>query len=275
MPFAKQRGRNNTVTATIPVLVDAKKGESGRPGTFMSPIQPTPLVRPFENSDFKRAMQRLPEVEKAHFLAVFALVDAVQKKDSLALRGAVERMKKALALRRKVAQNLAVEQSDEEKIQSLYHSLGVLFGLGTGHQEEAKEIWDGVKLSPREEKDAQSLLSRQISQELLGVQLVLWWTGQYFTPALYCPYPLSALYVQALHGITGKAKAFAGCPYCGNLFMQERTDQHYCCIAHREAHRVARWRARKKKGRRTRTSMRREITMALFRRNKTCGPTSA
>jgi hypothetical protein len=215
------------------------------------------LVRPFENSDFKRAMQQLPEAEKAHFLAVFALVDAIEKKDSLALRGAIDRMKEALVLRRKVAKNLAVEQSDEEKIQSLYHTLSVLFGLGTGHKEEAKEIWDGVKLSPREETNAQWLLSRQISQELLGVQLVLWWTGQDFTPALYCPYPPAALYVQALLAITRKAKAFAGCPYCGNLFMQERTDQHYCCVAHREAHRVARWRARKKKGRRTRTSIRR------------------
>jgi hypothetical protein len=155
-------------------------------------------------------------------------------------------MKEALALRRKPAQNLAVEQSDEEKSQSLYHSLSVVFGLGPGHEEEAKEIWDGVKLSPREEKDARWLLSRQISRELPSVQLVLWWAGGYFTPALYCPYRPSALYVRALLRLGGNTKALAVCPHCGNVFIQARRDQQYCSVAHREVHRVARWRAQKK-----------------------------
>ena len=34
--------------------------------------------------------------------------------------------------------------------------------------------------------------------------------------------------------------------YCDKPFFQDRSNQNYCCVAHREAHRVARWRASQK-----------------------------
>jgi hypothetical protein len=252
MVLQKQRGRINTVTRSIPVLIDARKGESGIPAAFMPPIQPPPLVRVFEDSDLKHVMQVLQEDEKAHLLSVLRLLDALRKKQPRALKQAVIDIKESLAQRRKSVQSPGLDQADRKNVESLHRGLSALYGLGPGHEQEAKGIWDGVALSPREEMDVRSLLSRQISNELHGVQFVLWWTGRYFTPALYCPYPPSALYVQALLKILGKTRAFAVCPRCGNLFIQERTDQQYCSIAHREAHRVARWRARGKPAKKSR-----------------------
>jgi predicted RNA-binding Zn ribbon-like protein len=252
MVFDKQRGRLNAVTNRIPILIGARKGESGLPAGFMPPIQPPPLVRVFGDSDLEHVMQALREDERAHFLSVVGLLEALRKKNPHTLRQAVIKIKESLAQRRKSVRTPRLNQADRKNVESLHRGLSVLYGLDPGHEQEAKDIWDGVALSPREETDVRSLLSRQISNELHGVQFVLWWTGRYFTPALYCPYLPSALYVQALLKVIGKTKAFAVCPRCGNLFIQERTDQKYCSIAHREAHRVARWRARGKPAKKSR-----------------------
>jgi hypothetical protein len=252
MALHKQRGHINTVTRSIPVLIDARKGESGMAAAFMPPIQPPPFVRVFEDSDLEQVMQVLREDEKAHFLSIVGLLHALKKKNLHALKRAVIKVKESLALRRKPVRTPTLNQADRKNVESLYRGLSALYGLGPGHEQGAKDIWDGVALSPEEEMDVRSLLSRQISNELHGVQFVLWWTGRYFTPALYCPYPPSALYVEALLNIIGKTRGFAVCPRCGNLFIQERTDQQYCSIAHREAHRVARWRASRKNNKKSR-----------------------
>ena len=72
-------------------------------------------------------------------------------------------------------------------------------------------------------------------------QLVLWWTGVRFTPAIWCYDMKTAFYVRALLG-----KGLRICPHCSEPFPQKRPDQNYCSVAHREAHRVARWRLQQK-----------------------------
>jgi hypothetical protein len=248
MVCSKQRGRIKAVTEDVPILVTAEPGQRGLPATFA--LAADLFVRVFEDSELGRAIQRLPSDQKAHFLSVVELKKALECSDKLALQRATERLQTALELRPKPSNRDTVE--DERNKSDLYQKLANVLGLGSGRESEAKDIWNGIALSPREREDARWLLSRQLSQELAGVQLVLLWTGNRFTPALYCPYPPSALYVRAL-----LLKTLAICPHCGTPFSPKRTDQQYCSIAHREAHRVARWRAGKKKAKRTQRSTRR------------------
>lgn len=94
----------------------------------------------------------------------------------------------------------------------------------------------------------QRRLSQLLSEFLESVQLVLWWTGKQFLPALYCAGGLEgALLVHTLFSIVGWRKGLGVCPYCGSMFRKQRADQDYCSVAHREAHRVARWRGAKKR----------------------------
>ena len=187
MVLQKQRGRINTVTRSIPVLIDARKGESGIPAAFMPPIQPPPLVRVFEDSDLKHVMQVLQEDEKARLLSVLWLLDALRKKQPRALKQAVIDIKESLAQRRKSVQSPGLDQADRKNVESLHRGLSALYGLGPGHEQEAKGIWDGVALSPREEMDVRSLLSRQISNELHGVQFCLVVDRQIFHTSLVLP----------------------------------------------------------------------------------------
>lgn len=245
MLSVKQRGRIKGVTNRILILVDAEPGEQGYPASFSLPEEPPGLVREFEDADFRRVLRRLREDEKAHFFSLVELITALQSNDALALTHARERLEKSLELRRK---------PPESKMNGLFESddstivLTSIFGLQPGQEVEASKLWYGLALSAREKQDARWLLSRQLSARLHHVELVLWWTGKYFAPALYCGHEPSALYVRALLGLAGTTKTLMVCPHCGTPFIQERTDQQYCSVAHREAHRVARWRARKKGG---------------------------
>ena len=102
---------------------------------------------------------------------------------------------------------------------------------------------------------AEHQISAVASEFLKESDFVLWWTGKRFVPAFLCHDMAAALSVKALLGIVG-GRALLVCPHCTKPFVQARSDQHYCSIRCREAHRVARWRAtrlkRKKLGRKRR-----------------------
>jgi hypothetical protein len=77
-----------------------------------------------------------------------------------------------------------------------------------------------------------------------GVRLVMWYSqeGNRFIPALFCPDRKSAAFTMTF---TGRIRL---CPKCDAPFIPAAGNVDYCCIAHREAHRVARsrWRAKQK-----------------------------
>jgi hypothetical protein len=103
----------------------------------------------------------------------------------------------------------------------------------------------GLRPGPHAQKDPRWLLSYVISMELQKSRFVLWWTREKFRPAIWCPDIKTALYARVLLGVVG-GKGFCMCPHCSLWFVQDRPDQTYCSISHREAHRVARWRAQQK-----------------------------
>ena len=82
--------------------------------------------------------------------------------------------------------------------------------------------------------------------ELGDARLVLWWSEDGLKPAIWCREMRTGFYARALLSVVG-AKGLRICPHCGEPFLQERSDQDYCSVAHREAYRVARWRSQQKK----------------------------
>jgi hypothetical protein len=81
---------------------------------------------------------------------------------------------------------------------------------------------------------------------LMNAQIVLWWMDGEFRPAIYCKDIESALYIHTFFIAPIGGLGFRICPYDGDQFFQQRPNQDYCCPAHREAHRVARFRNEKK-----------------------------
>lgn len=78
-------------------------------------------------------------------------------------------------------------------------------------------------------------------------RIVCWYFKGAFRPAIYCPDLKSALYIHTFLLAPIGEVGFRTCPYDGEQFFQDRPNQEYCTPAHREAHRVARFRENKKR----------------------------
>lgn len=81
-----------------------------------------------------------------------------------------------------------------------------------------------------------------VSKVTDGARIVLWFSekNKTFLPGIFCPDWKTAVFV---HSVFGRIRS---CPKCNTLFIPPKRDMLYCSPAHREAHRVARWRALKK-----------------------------
>jgi hypothetical protein len=136
-------------------------------------------------------------------------------------------------------------------------------------QAELKMIM-GRRSSGEWREDPFSYLSRAISQRLCSARFVLWWKGSprptklrnlkrelharidhalaersnLLVPAIYCPDLETACYVYELFRFCGRG--FGICLECGNMFQKPKDGSLYCSQAHSDAHRIRRWRARKK-----------------------------
>jgi len=243
--FLVKRDRNNTVTVLIPCKESEKQGLA----TFLPEFGDAQPVRAVTAADLRPTAQKHQEAvnemrnyEREQMIAVTALLKELQSRDRLAVTGARERLRHAMELKRRAdAKSGAVPARDSEFERYLIS----VFGLRPGQEEEALARWYGYGHGPKAEKDEKWLLSQLISEALRPVQVVLWWTGREFKPALYCPEVKLALYAALLMRVAGGGR-WGVCPKCGEFFEQKRLNQNYCSIAHREAHRVARWRATKK-----------------------------
>lgn len=235
-----QRGVYDPVTTEfrVPVLIPAKPPNKAEGfTTFIRELGPATPVRVFKVSELKNAHQHFTPEEAEHFDAVIALTTALQNSDQIALRKAEERLKKAYETK-------GNEPTD------LYRLIDGQFGNDVIKStnllpREALDVVLGRRPSSRAAKDACWLLSEDVSEMLsASSRLVLWWTGERFTPAIWCDDLKAAIYVRAMLSVVG-GKGIRICPHCSEIFFQRRPDQNYCSVAHREAHRVARWRAMK------------------------------
>jgi hypothetical protein len=228
-----QRDKYIAVTE-LPVLVPCAAREQEGSATFLGELGLHP-VRAFTDSDLTPQSKRNPlrtmlESEQEFFAAIVGLQHALEMKDRLAATRAREKLTTAIARKERVV-------LDPDHVRQLAAFPGV--------KPERAEMMalELYTLRPGEE-DERVLLSVRVSEALASVRLVLWWSGSQFRPALYCPDLNSALYTFVLMK-TVAGQSWGVCPFCGLLFVKSRRNQDYCSIAHREAHRVARWRAAK------------------------------
>ncbi len=222
-----QRARTKAVSHGVSVLIPPMAGEAGQPaevfglmGLAVSPPLRVMTVAEKDDDervkDDQRVLTGLPKKERERFLATMQLLCAVEIKD-----------------------NEAIEKA--------------LLRLDGITDRAAKQIIKGIARSLDAERQAR-LLADQLNRELRGVRFVLAFIEGRSTPvpAIYCPRRVQGLYVRMLFKIGG-TRGLGVCPHCGEGFEMRRPDQQYCSVAHREAHRVARWRAatRKAKGMRS------------------------
>jgi len=86
-------------------------------------------------------------------------------------------------------------------------------------------------------------ISQLVTRYIEAARLVWYFypPAQRFLPAAYCPDFLTAAFLTIF-----MSSSLHVCPHCGKMFFPVKTNVNYCCPAHREAHRIARWRAAKK-----------------------------
>lgn len=234
------RDRYETVTR-FALLLPASASEAMGEATFTSEASGPSHVRAVRLEEIKVARKNLRGTEAARFDALLFLRGALESGDQLALDRALERMEKFYRLR----------QSETPMDPDLGHQFGALFAQKTGLSPlEAGKYIFGLRPGPKAAGNPRRLFSYEVSQAVgtpFHTEVVLWWMGGAFRPAIFCPDVKIALYIHTFFLAPVGGLGFRVCPYDGEQFFQDRPNQEYCCVAHREAHRVARFRDNKKR----------------------------
>jgi|GEM_PF-1763953 len=232
-----KRDHNKTVTSkeSFAILIQAAStDEAMGEATFLSEsmpgvVSPVP-VRPVTPKDLKSAATNLKGVDGKQFNALLALRRALEARDDLALADATERLEQVYQLReRELARHRKSPESEETR-------------------RFLAELIESLRPGPKAKRNPARLLSLEVSRTvgLLNAQIVLWWAEERFIPAIFCLDVTTALYLHTFFIAPIGEIGFRICPHCHNQFFQDRPNQDYCCPAHREAHRVARFRNEKK-----------------------------
>ncbi len=207
--------------------------------TFLIELGNPQPVRAVTMQELKNAARQMKGADGKQFFALLALRGALESGDNLALDKAKELMEHAYRLRE--AEKLPTVNPEVD------WQLGELFARDSGlTPEETSRYLSGFRPGPRARENPSRLLSYEVSKAIAApldnAQIVLWWMNGAFRPAIYCPDTKTALYVHTFFIAPVGGPGFRICPYDGEQFFQDRPNQDYCCPAHREAHRVARWR---------------------------------
>jgi uncharacterized C2H2 Zn-finger protein len=246
MVLDMKRGAYNTVTQ-LPVLIPCsqeeqdgvanflpaellqKGGKLLREGTgFKSRLCPVRMLRDAELRPTSKAkwIDQLGPIDQKRLLGLLSLRQALETRDKLQ----IEKLEK-------VYQNLVPDILAEGGQRKVDRATAEIIEGAT-----ARTFAQWHARNP----NVQPFLARVLTKAIQPAQLVVWWNKGRFLPALYCPDLATAFYVRCMLGIAG-GNALVVCPRCGNPFLQERSDQDYCSVRCREAHRVARWRRANKK----------------------------
>ena len=202
----------------FPMLVPAGKGEAHDGLSTFDPehsFQKLRLVRDEELKDVLRPFTP----EEAQFIAdCLALRRAYNSKDQLALGRPFQRLWPFLVGQELWPQPHTPAEEVARKAMAKAFSLPAL----------------------SDRKWARFYFPQLVSKALRDVRIVVWWfeKEQRFIPAISCPDLKTAF---LLRGFMGDIRV---CPHCDKPFMPDKANIDYCSIAHREAHRVARWRAK-------------------------------
>lgn len=222
--------------------------------TFLSEVHRPQHVRAVPLEEIKKTARQLRGVEAEHFSAMLALRGALESGDKLAMDRAMDRMERVYRLRENEVRESDVLHRPFPRL------VAPLMGMPP---EEVFRYMGGIRSGTGAAKNPGILLSYEVTQAVgSGVEIfsrakrkpynqlpliVLWWMDGVLRPAIYCPRPTTALYIHTFFLAPTGALGFRICPYDGEQFFQDRPNQEYCCPAHREAHRVARFRDNKRR----------------------------
>ena len=203
--------RDQYKTVTTPILINCEPSERDGGASFLSGLHGLKPVRILRDKDLEqtsKTWKSLNELQRQELIAAALLVGAIYKQDRLAATNAYIRL----------------EQTGGK----------FLF------EKEARLISDRFSAYP------ESRLDEKISGTIERRKACdLEFSRQTDAGHIHRRDEMTALFTKLLlNRVSGKGLAV--CPQCGVPFVQKRPNQDYCSIQHREAHRVARWRASKK-----------------------------
>jgi hypothetical protein len=254
-----ERDQYKTVTSkeSFAILIPASPEEAIGEATFEMELGSPRPVRAVTLQELKNAAMEMKGADAAHFFALLALRGALEAGDKLALDKAIERMEGAYRLREAENPRWTAPEFDRQAGEVFAPLIGL-------PPEESLKYLDGLRPGPRAGENPSRLLSYEVSKAvgLLGAaQIVLWWVDRTFRPAIYCTDKKTALYIHTFFIVPTGGIGFRICPHCSEQFFQDRPNQDYCCPAHREAHRVARFRNEQKlRATNTQTNRRTNVT---------------
>jgi hypothetical protein len=238
------RDQYKTVTSkeSFAILIPASEWEAEGEATFQMELGGPQHVRAATLKEMRKTAKELKGAIAAHFDALLAMRGALESRDELALSSAKDRLERAYGLW-EAERPLRPLPEEEESRRQLGEALASVVGMSAT---ESLKHFEGLGPGPQAKADIHRLLSYEVSSWLGRLQtppnIVLWWMNGSFRPAIYCGDTKTALYVHTFFIAPVGGLGFRICPYDGKQFFQGRPNQEYCCPAHREAHRVARFR---------------------------------
>jgi hypothetical protein len=241
-----KRDRYKAVSTQVSLLIPCLPGEAGEPATFL-PALPTnnPLrVRALTFAEAETALrENHRHGERRYWTAVVALLEAIQSGNRESQELACQRLNLPPSEKgRDIAQSVVAEWLRNTP----FSKIETLVAEDKTVRDQARNLMLAAIRALRPALEPNRLFCYEVTRTLFDrVRLVLWWDGQRFLPALYCEDRTTALYIRVLLK-AAKGRGLATCLKCGEWFVQDRANQNYCSIAHREAHRVKRWRSHRK-----------------------------
>jgi hypothetical protein len=204
-------------------------------------------VHPVTVEELKSTAKNLRGTDGEEFSALLALKGALEAKDELLLGRARERLRQVYRQQRKGRKSTSPEERDARR------KSGEKLQINGLTREGSLLHIEGLHPGPEAMRNPHRLLSWAVSNTVgMWPQIVLWSVQGELVPAIHCiglnhDHAMKvALYVHTFFLAPSGALGFRVCPFDGEQFFQKQPNQEYCKPAHREAHRVIRWRKRQK-----------------------------
>jgi hypothetical protein len=249
MPESKTEPRQQTVTQSndaFALLVPASSEDEADGEAIFQPEIGVQWVRRFTPDDGKKVLKGLRGVAQRRFTALNAMKDAMDLKYAPMLQDARKRLED---IYRDEGRELAggpfdITASPEAP------SMGEYFAARTGlsPKESLKHLM-GPRIGPKAYADPFRLFSYEVTQRIgLLAQLALWREKGRCRPAIYCMYPVTALYVHTFLLTSDAGLGWRVCPIksCRKDFLQKRANQICCNREHENNWRQVKHRYKKK-----------------------------
>lgn len=216
--------RDTIQTVTFPILVEADTKEADDWGTFFPENwKGSRFVRVVTGEDAKKWLRtELSPKEADVFLGLSYLKTGFDEQDEYTLMRGYEKL-------RPLVKDLVPPEEWEIDLPT---KDGTKMSIGSGGTQK----WSATHYN----------YSRLLTQMLKNTRFVMWCSLEKyhrFLPALYCRDRKTAVFAMRLAG------PLRVCPKCETPFIPAAGNVVFCCIKHREAHRVDRfrWKAQKLK----------------------------